>query len=386
MVHIASLTPEQRGATKFQALFRGYLTRKYTVLPTPSLTPLIATQINAFVKEARHHKIDVTSELSEGKKKFIKWDKKLGVLTLLFSHEDAVGSGFWKKCFSGHTVKIPLPLSQKEIKPLESVWIEGDIAKEVEIQKFLFDRFREERPKGVYFLEPWEHIHKNVYTQRRLINKVEFPDPLQKALGLRDIARTLAWIHQQRVVHGDVHLKNILFEEQRDEDRVVRLVPYLTDFGSAKIWGADPEKLDDYVRWDACKCFAGINTPLMDWQGFIVTTIVSWFPEMTSYLKWEKFKLIRRIVFENECKGTFLSAEVYWIGYKPFIDLTRWEQGAWNLFIALCRTSAQLYLAIKHTVGEITAEEVEKAMLKVPAADLIKECLQFADDMCDGMK
>jgi hypothetical protein len=378
------------GITKFQALYRGYNTRKYTLLPTPPLNASICKRINDFIRSSRSNvgkdTCSITSSTNEGMRFFIKWDRNNEALSLLFPAEEAVGAGAWKRFFASNTVKILFADKKRQIKEFESVWIDArdEVVDEVRIQEFLYGRFAEERPMGVYFLEAWEKIHQSIYTQRRLINQLDgtkFDAPFQKALCIRDIARNLAWMHKQGMVHGDVSLKNILVEERVDDEGVLRLVAYLTDFGSTKPWGASQDRrLDDYVRWDPCKCFAGISTPLTDWYGFVVTNILAWFPEMTSYLKWEKFKLTRQMVFDRETRGDFVSDEVYWrdsIPYKSFSDLTSEEQQAWHLLILICRKSAQLYLYLQDRPGEISKEEVK-------ALEIEEKCLQMASVRLDS--
>ncbi len=378
-----------RAATKIQSFFRGYQIRKSIVLPSPLLDLLLCSQINSFLSQGKGVERDLSAEIIKDRKFFIKRDKNQGILTVVFPREDLIGSGFWKKCFSATNLKIPLNGNKRDVNQFQSVWMQLDIKmiQEMELHKFLYDRYMEQKPRGIYFLEPWEHVHENTYTQRRLINKLdetEFEDPVQKSRCLRDIARTLVWIHRQGVVHGDVHLKNMLVERRIDEEGILRLVPYLTDFGSTKAWGAGRERnLDDYVRWDTCKCFADINTPLVDWHGFIVTNIVSWFPEMASHLKWGKFITTRYTVFQDVCKGDFQSAELYWTDCKPFSDRTRQEQRAWKLFIALCVKSTELYLYLSDKTAEITKEEIEEGMIRVQAEVVINECLQFTYEMCD---
>ena len=382
--------PEQLhdGAVKFQSLYRCYITRKYTILPSVALHPVICDQINVFIKSGKRLTMDVTAEINEGRRFFIKWDKDRKVLYLIFPNKDIVGSGAWKKFFSSNTLQIPLTAKKREIKQFASVWMEADSEtdSEIRIQQFLYKRFIEEKPRGVYFLEPCEQIHLNIYTQRRLINRLEetkFNDPFHKSICMQDIARSLIWIHQQGVVHGDVYLKNVLVEERMDEEGVLRLVPYFTDFGSAKRWGAEScRELDDYVRWDICKCFADINTPLMDWHGFIVTNIMTWFPEMGSHLKWDKFISIRERVFRNEFRGDCVSDALYWIDYKPFSALTPMEKQAWHLFISICRKSTQLYLYFENRTKQISKEEVEEGMIEVKASEVVAQCLQFSDEMC----
>lgn len=386
-------TPQfNEGVTKFQSACRGYVSRKYTIFPSPSLNSSICNQVNDFIKSNKRKIDNVTSEINKGKKFFIKWDKNREEISLLFPREEAVGSGFWKKFFASNTIKIPLTPQKKEIREFESVWIEADnkTAHEVRIQEFLYKQFIKEMPMGVYFLEPWEQIHQNIYTQRRLTNRLDgtkFDDPFQKAHCIRDMARNLVWMHKQRMIHGDVSLKNILVEERIDDEGFPRLVSYLTDFGSTKTWGANQDrKLDDYVRWDPCKCFADINTPLMDWYGFVVTNILAWFPEMAIHLKWENFISTRQKVFDHESRGDFVSDAFYWTGPKPFNDLTFEEQQAWHLLISICRKSAQLYLYFKESLGEISKEEVEQGMIEIKASEVIEECLQFADAMCEKVK
>lgn len=343
--------------------------------------------MNAFLQAGRRQASHVLSEINEERKFFIKWDKKHNRLSLCFYTEEIIGSGFWKQCFSATTIRVSLTGQKKEIEQFASVWIKVDetTMHEITIQEFLYEQFIREMPKGVFFLEPWEQIHENIYHQKRLINRLEgtkFDDPVQRAYYMRDLARNLTWIHRHRIVHGDVHLKNTLAKEQTDDEGMFRLVSYLTDFGSAKRWGANEErKLDDYVRWDCCKCFADINTPLMDWHGFIVTNIVAHFPEMTSHLKWDKFISIRQLVFENESRGIVLSDDFYWVGYKDFSELPLLEQRAWLLFISLCRKSTQLYLYFRTSRGKISEEDVETAMIEINTAEVVEKCLQFADDL-----
>ena len=344
-------------ATKFQSIYHDYITRKYIIFPSSLLNASVCDQINTFIKSNRWQISNISSEINEGKKFFIKWDKNHEMLFLLFPGEDAVGSGFWKKFFASSTIKIPLISKKKEIKEFESVWIEADnkTVDEVRIQEILYKQFIKEKPVGVYFLEPWEQIHQNIYTQRRLINQLDgtkFNEPFQKSHCIRDIARNLAWMHKQGMIHGDVSLKNILVEEKRDDEGLLRLVSYLTDFGSTKAYGASQDrKLDDYVRWDPCKCFADINTPLTDWYGFITTNILAWFSEMAGHLKWENFIFTRQMVFANESLGNFVSDASYWTGSKLFSDLTPEEQQAWHLFISICRKSTQLYLLFKDNLA-----------------------------------
>lgn len=379
-------------ATKLQSFYRGHISRKYNVFPTHFLNSSICGKINDFIQLNRARLCNVTSEFDEGRNFFIKWDKSNEVLSLLFPTKDAVGSGAWKKFFASNTIKIPLTEKKREIREFESVWIEADhkTINEVGIQKFLYNKFTNDIPVGVYFLEPWEQIHQNIYSQRRLINKldgVKFNDPFQKARYIRDIARNLAWMHKQGMIHGDVSLKNILLEERVDNEGFPRLVSYLTDFGSAKSWGASQDrKFDDYVRWDPCKCFADINTPLTDWYGFIVTNILAWFPEMTAHLKWENFISIRRMVFENESRGDFFPDAFYWTGPKCFQDLPLDQQQIWHLFISICRKSAQLHLHFKDNLEEISKEDVEQAMIEIKASEIINQCLHFADMMCEQTK
>ena len=392
LVSQSTLNQLNNGIIKFQSLYRGYIARKYTILPGPIINAVLCNQINAFIKLGRRQVTDVTLEIKEEKKFFIKWDKNQEALSLVFTSENLVGSGFWKKFFSANTIKISLANKKKEIKQFESVWIEVDskTTNEIRIHELLYQQFIREMPKGVYFLEPLEQVYQNIYTQRRLINrldKTKFNDPLQKAYCMRDIARGLTWIHQRGMVHGDVYLKNILVKEQIDDEGFLRLVSYLTDFGSTKIWGADrTRKFDDYVRWDCCKCLADINTPLMDWHGFIITNIVAWFPAMITDPKWEKFISTRQIVFQNEFSKTVVADASYWIGYKPFKDLNPLEQRAWDLFVAICKKSTQLYLYFKDSTDEISQEAVGKGMVEVNAVEVIKECVQFADEMCDWAK
>ena len=120
---VSQFRPNQlnNGVIKFQSLYRGYITRKYTILPTPIINAVLCNQINAFIKLGRRQVTDVTLEIKEDKKFFIKWDKNHEVLSLVFPTENLVGSGFWKKFFSANTIKISLTTKKKEIKQFESV-------------------------------------------------------------------------------------------------------------------------------------------------------------------------------------------------------------------------------------------------------------------------
>jgi Protein kinase domain. len=296
-----------------------------------------------------------------------------------------------EKFLSSNTIQIHLTNKKKEVKSFESVWIEMEDKSihEVRSQEFLYKKFVNENPKSVYFLAPMEQIHQNVYFQKRLINRLENINinDLQKAYCLRDIAKNLTWMHDHGMAHGDIHLKNVLFEERIDDQGLLRLVCYLTDFGSSRTFGAvENRKLDDYFRWDSCKCLADINTPLVDWQGFMITNIVAWLPEMVSELKSKTFISTRQMVFENESNGIFTSDEFYWKGHKPFTELTPIVQQAWHLFIAICRKSAQLYQHFKYREGEISKDEVAQKLIEVNAQEVVTGCIQFAEDICKNIK
>jgi IQ calmodulin-binding motif. len=79
LIHFSSqFTPKQLNdaAIKFQSLYRGYITRKYTILPNSILKPCICNQINAFTKNARRKIGNISSELYHEKKFFIKLNEQ----------------------------------------------------------------------------------------------------------------------------------------------------------------------------------------------------------------------------------------------------------------------------------------------------------------------
>ena len=153
-----------QGITKFQALYRGYSTRKYTVFPNSILSALVCNRVNSFIQSNRRFVTDGSSEIIEGGKFFIKWDKKQEELSLLFPREDLVGSGAWKKFFSSNSIKIPITGGKRDIQQFESVWTEVDseTIDEISIPKVLYEQFIREKPIGVYFLEPLKQIHQNI--------------------------------------------------------------------------------------------------------------------------------------------------------------------------------------------------------------------------------
>jgi serine/threonine protein kinase len=375
------------GATKFQSLYRGYITRKYTFLPSLILDRSVCDRLNAFLRLNRL--ISGACEVIEGKKYYIKWAKGEKVVTLLFPQETLIGSGFWKSFFSARTVKIFLGSPRKIVEQFESVWTVADdkTVDEVLVQKNLRDRFIQEKPPHVYFLEALEQIHGHLYMQRRLTNSfddTQLNNPFQKSRYMRDLARNLAWMHKQGWMHGDVSLKNTLVEERIDDEGVNRPVLYLTDFGSSRTWGAtEIRNLDAYVRWDPAKCFADINSPLVDWYGYSVTSIITWFPEMATSLKWEKFISTRQTIFENELRGNFDSEDSYWTDTRSFADLSPMEQKIWRLFVAICRKSSELYLHLKDRQGEITKAEIFRIMDLINSKEIERLCLLFANQMCE---
>jgi thiamine kinase-like enzyme len=371
-------------ATVIQSLFRGYLTRKYTFFPTSSLSFPICRLVNDFIQSNKNRVFTFLSAEDQSNNFLIKWDCSEKLITFVVPKRELVGSGFWKKCFS--CTNFYIKLINKDVEVVESVWMTAgsDFSKELKIQEFLYDKFTAQSPEDVFLLRPWERIHEKFFTQKRLIS-ISTQDHLQshteKVECLKNLSKTLAWMHEQEVIHGDVHLKNLLMEEQIDPEGYCNRIFYLSDFGSSRFIGVDQDyKMDNYVRWDICKCLLGANTPLLDWHGFMVTAIALLIDEEGSRLKWEQFILVRDAVLEDEYEGRS-SGNNYWVGSNSFNQLSRLQRNSWSLFISSCQKSAHLYRFLKEIGPDISEEDLKKGLAETNALEVRDQCLAFVEEL-----
>ncbi len=361
-----------------QRAFRCYLSRKYTLSPGDlkpflSFQPyLVCEEANRFLREGKTltRRVESLPNITY----HLRWDKAAGELWLVFPESAQTMSGGNKVITPSNTLYVPLTAGKREVAAGQSVLIRASTLVEEgnEIHRRIYQAWLKEKPEGVYIMEPFEKLEEGLYTQPRLETDLyrlfkNGESPKLMAEYLRDMTRTLAWIHKQGYIHADVTMGNFLMEWN---ESVQRKVPYIFDFDYADLPGAPLEKFkEDYCHWDPAMSEGNIFSPYTDYYGLTVAHLRLQFPGLDD----KEIKEMRNAVFNN----VNLPNAAYW-KKDPFANEIQKE--VWDLFIDICKDSTKLYRQL-HIAYTLSQGQLGRWVDRIKTFDVAKRSLELANKL-----
>lgn len=286
---------------------------------------------------------------------YFAWSKKKSTISIIFPTFPVVqiAEGAHKKIFGSVTVEVSFARF-KEIKTFHSVLIhlkdDPNIVYEGNsLHEKVYALWLRERPPEVYIAEPMVRLQTRLYTQRRYNSDLYFflltEQPLETKFALfEDMRRSIAWLHRQGVIHGDIKTGNFLIQHK------TRVAACMADFDFAGTSGRyAPSITCLHSLWDPCSSFTGVMTPYRDWYALALMYVLTFVP-----IKFSPIDLmqIRYRVADN------LNADNL-VNVTPLSPL---HKRMWQIFIDICKESAKLYQRFKAEQGPISKEQVDAAI------------------------
>lgn len=344
-----------------QAAYRGYHARKHTTTPKELLPFLGDEWADEVCKEVNSFYIERQLGVKKMESYYLRWNK--GELSLIFPGEK-IFEEVNKRIDSAKTLHV----ERNKMKISDTIVMEtlGNFEFMEErhgIHREIYAIWQREKPRGVYLMEPFEKLEEGVYTQPRLkCNLLQLyqttGDQVQIAACLLDMTRTLAWMHRQNYIHGDVKLTNVLVAKGKDDEEKERHLAYLTDFDHTDEPGMPLERITDgYWAWDPAMCRGEILSPYVDYYGLIAAHLMIQFPDLEA----QEIKQAREIL---EC---------------PFENLTDFQTKVWDLFFDICKESTRLFRHLENSAITLSAGQVMRAVDRVKTFDVERRCLELSE-------
>lgn len=291
---------------------------------------------------------------------FDRGQKKVSIIL----KESLLGKGSTKSVYASKTIEL-LPVKQPSFSSVLAYPEEFNLfSTGNDIHLRIYTLFLKEKPAGVFLMEPYTRVDQACYTRRQYKENLKNVRGDEGLRCLKDIAKSVAWIHSQGFIHGDLKEDNVAVDEARRAQ--------LDDFDYAGEIGTYEDLASSVQRpgTDPLMKFTGLRTPYFDWYRLISLYCSRLMGDLLPYIEVCK---VRDAVF-REMRH---ESSHYWTSAFPFENLSEKEKRLFTLFIDICKESTKLYCA----VNCMEKEKVSAAIQAAPIRAIEARCLALAEEI-----